>query len=77
MKLTTFSSDGPSEIGIVTGQGLVPINQIDSSLPKNMTELIDQLEGLKTKIENIVKGFQLVFKGLQNTKLGTFRFLLP
>ena len=55
MKLATFPTDGTAEIGIVIDQGIVPINQIDSSLPNDMSELIAKLDDLKSKIEAIVK----------------------
>ncbi len=55
MKLATFSTDGNPETGVVTDQGLVPINKIDSSLPSDISGLIGQLDDLKTKIETIVK----------------------
>ena len=55
VKLATFSTDGTPEIGIVIDQGVIPINQIDSSLPKDMSELVNNLDDLKSKIDSIAK----------------------
>ena len=59
MKLATFSTDGPPEIGIVNDQGVVPINKIDPSIPSDILNLIEQLDDIQAR------GSQAAFQSAQ------------
>ena len=44
MKLASFSASGALELGVVTAQGIVPVNRMDPALPQEMTVLLGTMD---------------------------------
>ncbi len=54
MKLATFSVDDRTELGIVTAEGMIPINRLDTELPNQMSALLGQMDKVSKRLETLI-----------------------
>lgn len=58
MKLATFTAGAAPELGVVTGDAIIPLNRAAPGLPADMIGLIRQWPGLQAEVERIAQAAQ-------------------
>src|SRR5690349_1438599 len=51
MRLATFGGAFSTELGVVLGEEILPLNRVDGSLPRDMAVLIAQWERYRTRVD--------------------------
>lgn len=54
MKIARFDAGHGAEIGIVTSEGMVPVNRINPSLPKDMATVAAEWPALREQFESLI-----------------------
>ncbi len=52
MKLCTFTQNNKSEIGLMSGNEIVPVSRIYSDLPERMEQLLERMNDFRDRLQN-------------------------